>query len=67
MHVPTKLGDHEQRNEGEVLVWYEPAGCGVKLQHRVVVAGKDRVEEARRDGQQRHELQCHTTAASQCM
>ena len=46
----TKLGDHEQGDEGEMLVRDEAAGCSVKVQDCIVVAREDRLEEAWGDG-----------------
>ena len=62
--VLTELGHHEQGDEGEVLVGDEAAGCSIKLQHCLVVAGEYGVEEARRDGQQRHELHQNSNLCS---
>ena len=60
----TKFGHHEQGDEGEVLVGDEAAGRSIKLQHCLVVAREDGVEEAWRDGQQRHELHQNSNLCS---
>lgn len=52
----TKLGDHQQGDESEMLVGDQHSGRPVKLQQGIVVAREQGHEEARGDGQQGHEL-----------
>ena len=53
----TPFGKHEQGQEGEVLVRYQPAGCAVEGERGVVMPGMQRFEVGLVHSNDWHELQ----------
>ena len=57
----TPFGKHEQGQEGEVLVRYQPAGCAVKGERGVVMPGMQRFEVRLVHSNDWHELRTAAT------